>query len=629
MGLSGKQLNASSSRASRKRLPKRVARQSPVHKQQFRSRCLMSAEAQARAMCRSMVVHQFGLVDIKNRDYDSKKVRLVQLLERLPVGSGSVVVVAEQESIAAAQAAVNLYHKRTITARRRAEEATASQQKLAPADGIPVWPLHANQERQIAAPCRNLVRQDTCCDPRTRATCSRKCDEPHGGEFCPHYAGEHEKHMDAWVALEPPVRVDVAMAGHKAAETVGCGYRYVINYDFPSGARDYLQRLDLLLEGDTPGICYTFVEEQQLNERRCRDVVALMRRARRMVAKSERYGGVQRATEFDSQLLLLVQEEVADEDDDVVPGKQQKDAKEDVGHGPACDCNHCSGKSLASVSYHSGYQRMSFAAAQSPRVEVVHLPWRALQNLTMAAPLVAPRLPDHNFTVICLHNMNCHTPWDGWEHLFALPQGMGSVRVVMALADGGSWHDYPDIGSFSGGVPWIDILDPSSMMKTDMLIERLVEHEASLLDGQSERIVLLGMSQGGGQSMLRFLRSSRPLGGWIGAVCHAPIAPHMPREFDPLLAMERPTLNCGRPMRFLAGEVDTIFPASLAIRDAERLRDVGGFTDVKVKIEPGLKHDGYAGSEQETWPPPPELLFVQKQLPAMLKAIRSPKLSHS
>eukprot|EP00913_Durusdinium_trenchii_P031022 g29054.t1 len=73
----------------------------------------------------------------------------------------------------------------------------------------------------------------------------------------------------------------------------------------------------------------------------------------------------------------------------------------------------------------------------------------------------------------------------------------------------------------------------------------------------------MGMSQGGGQSMLRFLRSKIRLGGWVGSVCHVPTAPHLPRSRDPLLASARPTVNRSRPVRLLAGESDCVFAPGL------------------------------------------------------------------
>lgn len=225
-------------------------------------------------------------------------------------------------------------------------------------------------------------------------------------------------------------------------------------------------------------------------------------------------------------------------------------------------------------------------------VEVVRVQLQALEDMASLEPLIAPRLRGHACTMICLHNQYCHTPWDGSEHLFALPPGMGSVRVVLVLATGASWHDYPDCGTFNAGIPWIDILDMDGMDETDRLIERLEEHEVKLLGGRSERLVLMGCSQGGGQSMLRFLRSRNRLGGWMGSVCHAPTAPHAPRDRDPLLVPGRSCVNLDRPVRMLAGGQDVTFPPAMVQRDFERLKRIGGFTDVAVTVQPELTHEG-------------------------------------
>jgi len=151
-----------------------------------------------------------------------------------------------------------------------------------------------------------------------------------------------------------------------------------------------------------------------------------------------------------------------------------------------------------------------------------------------------------------------------------------------------------------------------------------------------------GSSQGGGQSMLRFLRSQRRLGGWVGSVCHVPTAPHAPRHQDPLLAPGRPLVNCDRPVRLLAGESDTVFPPALVRRDVARLKAVGGFTNVQVDVQPGLAHEGFPDKAscsqpvggfinemavaqavvppalQRAWFKVPELVFLQRHLATMV-----------
>mmetsp|Transcript_30425 Transcript_30425/g.93462 ORF Transcript_30425/g.93462 Transcript_30425/m.93462 type:complete len:625 (-) Transcript_30425:83-1957(-) len=316
------------------------------------------------------------------------------------------------------------------------------------------------------------------------------------------------------------------------------------------------------------------------------------------------------------------------EDEEEEEGEQQGDEEED----DECDCPHCRGCAMGSTSYHTlPVPSGGPPGTLGPGVEVVRLPLRALEDLASAAPLIAPRLPGHVGTMICLHCLYAHTPWDGYEHLFAPPGLRGSMRVVLVLADGCSWHHYPDQHTLcAGGVSWCDLLDVASMERADALLEKLVDHEAELLGGRSERVVLMGTSQGGGQAMLRFLRSRRRLGGWVGSVCHVPTGPHTPRDCDPLLAEGRPVVNCDRPVRLLAGEADSVFPPGLVLRDAARLREVGGFTDVEVEVRKGLTHEGLEeGAELEGGAAAdpaqrqaqrevPELLHAQRQLPAML-----------
>merc|ERR1711972_135581 len=178
------------------------------------------------------------------------------------------------------------------------------------------------------------------------------------------------------------------------------------------------------------------------------------------------------------------------------------------------------------------------------------------------------------------------------------------------------------------------------MNKSDKLIENLVDYEIDMLGGQSDRVVLMGVSQGGAQSMLRFLRSRKRLGGWVGGVCHAPVAPHTPYELDPLLDESCPPVNRDRPLRFLAGGADVCFPPALVLRDAERLRKVGCFVDVQVEVQPGLTHEGYHWHEtkrNKKNPPKyedatlqrasedvPDLLLLRRHLPSMLGLAPAP-----
>lgn len=524
-------------------------------------------------------VHQFGLVGAP--DYDSKWERLRQILERLPAGSGAAVVFAEPDSVHEVQAIVESYRMWSAQEGARSRRVFREFQKL-----------------KVATPCAN-------------------CE-------CGASAGECPPARPRRPAAES-IRVDVVMSSSDEVPPGDLGYQYVINYDTPVNGRQYLDRVGLVAgmsRADTtaPGVVYTFFEGGQLSSPRCREIAILVQRARRAAFLNPELGGPAKGAEFDSSLQQL---DTSEEDE------EEEEEGDDAEHAPACDCIHCSGRSIGSTTYHGATGSL---AAGPPQVEFVRVPLRSLENLDAVAPLIAPRLQDHFCTLVCLHNLNCHTPWDGNEHLFALPPGMGSVRVVMVLANDASWHDYPDVGSFSGGVAWVDILDVASMDRTDHLISKLVDHEVGLLGDQSERLFLMGMSQGGAQSMLRFLRSRRRLGGWLGAVCHAPTSPHMPLAADPLLVEDRPSANLEQPMRLLSGEVDSVFPAPLVLRDVERLRTVGGFKNVSVKVQEGLRHEGLAKDVEaeergETVKRglPQELLYLQQQWPSMLAHLANPE----
>jgi len=381
-------------------------------------------------------------------------------------------------------------------------------------------------------------------------------------------------------------------------------YSLVINHEPPRTGQEYMRRLAALAPAAergsaatavAPGVVYTMLQERQLANGGVREVVNLLQRAKRsMRARGRRI----QVSELDSALQIISSTDTSDDygDDD------------DEG-GDDCDCVCCRSQSMSCISFHA-------MQCSGPRVEVVRVQLEALDNLSRVSPMIAPRLRDHACTIICLHSLFCHTPWDGAESYFALPAGMGSVRVVMVLATDCSWHDYPDCGTFSGGVAWTDILDTDSMNATDATLAKLEEHEIKLLGGDSRRLVLMGISQGGGQAMYRFLRSRNHLGGYIGAVCHVPVAPHVPRSCDPLAIAKqqgKALTNQDRPVRMLAGELDTTFPAPLVLRDAERLRKDGGFLDVEVTVQKGLTHEGDEGCGVQA-----DLKFLRKHLPQML-----------
>jgi len=508
------------------------------------------AEAAPDVEAMRSAVHQFGIVE---GEYDSKDMRLQQLLERLPAEKGAAVIFAEPSSQAAVAATMDRCRRRAVAA--------AAKQK-------------AGRTKAVASMAQGedvseaLLREWTC-------TC---CTRSNGGL------------ADACIACGARrgafPRVTVVVLKHeasaRAAQFAGVSCQLIINYDPPRSGQEYVRRLTALHESEAqalapPRVAYTFMEESELKSRVVREVAALLRSTRPHVAAGK-------AAELDSALevLNLLDE---DEEDDEEWGSDDD--------GGQCDCAHCRGSILASTSFHPLLPAPGEHLSTSSGVEVVRLPLRALEDFDTAVPFIAPRHPGHSCTLICLHCLNVHTPWDGWEQYFAPCDFRGSMRVVLVLADNVSWHDYPDSALLcTGGSSWVDILDMESMDRSDLLLERLVDHEAALLNGHSERIVLMGMSQGGGQSMLRFLRSKLRLGGWVGSVCHVPTAPHTPRSCDPLTVEGRPTINRDRPIRLLAGESDCVFPPGLVLRDAARLRNVGGFTNVEVEVRTQMCHVG-------------------------------------
>lgn len=573
-------------------------------------------------MCHA--VHQFGLVG--GTWYDSKEKRLEQLLERVPPcarGGGAVVFV-----VAASAPFVG-----AIIERCRNKAASSSLHREAPSSA---------EHRKVASPMAAFMASTSSSEAAAQLLNRRNSND--SNQFGTLFGAESGGSF-------PAVTV-IVESGKACTQTVlqRGSFRYAINYDLPASGREYLRRLTSILPvhgepqtsvklGHEHGLMYTCVEESEMKNRRCREIVGLLKRARRAANDTKTghfFGGVSKACEFDACMEQL---EMQDGDED-----EEEEVKDEEGNSEDCDCAHCRGGAIGGTSYHSSPSLgLGKAQGPSPGVEVVRVPLRALEDLEAFAPLIAPRLPNHVCTLICLHCLNVHTPWDGWEHLFASPELGGSVRVVLVLAEGASWHEYPDFGTLcAGGVTWLDILDVDSMDRADVLLERLVAHEAALLGGHSERVVLMGMSQGGGQSMLRFLRSKCRLGGWVGTVCHPPIGPHTPRDRDPLLTAERSLANCDRPIRLLAGQADSVFTAGLILRDAARLREVGGFTDVEVLVQPGLKHEGFDDIDDAAIPKlcgalggaclsdslwrraqkqVPELLFVRQHLPAMIGAI--------
>lgn len=419
------------------------------------------------------------------------------------------------------------------------------------------------------------------------------------------------------------------LTAEKASDGAACGFHCLIFYEIPNTEKEYVRHLISPTRGrnaasSLPELVYTMIEERDMTGKACSALAPLFKEATDL---AKRTGDVGKAT----QLITTVNSLCGEPEDEADGELATPDAEEDEDDEDDEDDDDVPRISelfvgQCSVAYHAA---KPLAPASAPiAVEFVRVPLRALKNLSAIGPMMQPRLA-HACTIIACHNLNCFDPWDRYEHLFALPKGAGAVRVVQVLADNGDWHDYPDLGCYAqGGVVSLDILDADSMLATDQLLEGLVEHETKLLRGKSERIVLFGKSAGGIQAMLRFLRSRRRLGAFIGGMCHVPTAPHVPRSMDSLAAVSglgskrRVLPNATQPVRLLAGEADTIFPPTMVLRDAQHLREVGGFTDVKVEVGQGLTHDDDVLDENGCFVDPAfkpaELLFLSRHLHSVL-----------
>eukprot|EP00927_Polykrikos_kofoidii_P076729 TRINITY_DN7376_c0_g1_i1.p1 TRINITY_DN7376_c0_g1~~TRINITY_DN7376_c0_g1_i1.p1 ORF type:complete len:603 (-),score=102.82 TRINITY_DN7376_c0_g1_i1:37-1791(-) len=519
--------------------------------------------------------HQFGYVDARGEDYDDKRERAVQLLARL---SGSILFVAAEQHI-----------ENVCLALGSALKIALNQEGA--------WDGESFEWRPAAQSSFLELRKS-------------------GGGALPGVAKR---------------RVALGSARRLAAGDA-LGFQTIVFYDISNGAADYvrplLQGRGTRCQASAPSHVYTMVDVAEFGTPRCKSIALALRRARKA---AERCGDQEKATE----LLLSVQnlgyeqeqteEEGEDEDEEE---EEEEEADDGAGEWLPRISDYFAGQ--CSVSYHASE---ICAPGDAPfAVEVVRLPLRVLPRLSAVRSVIRPRFR-HACTVVCLHNFNTLGPWDCYEHLFALPRGSpssGFVRVVMVLADDGRYHDYPDLGAYQSGTPWLDVIDPSSMVETDVLLEKLVDAEIKYV-GDSRRVVLFGKSQGGGQALFRLMRSRQKLGGCISAMSHVPTMPHIPCFADPLTGgspQQGPFVNSSTPVRMLHGDIDQIFSPTMVLKGAQRLCKLGGFTDVEVEVKEGLDHENLFkkdGLFADPDGPPPELTFLRKHLPGMVAQLRPVK----
>merc|ERR1719352_1762025 len=125
--------------------------------------------------------------------------------------------------------------------------------------------------------------------------------------------------------------------------------QYVINYCLPPSGRKYLERLKAF-SGSSKSLqshfVITLVEESELSSRRCREVVGLLRRAKRAAASDPEMSLTGKEHEFTACLQQLDPAERDDDED----GEEEEGEDEDVMMDGGCGNRRgCHGR----VSYHA------------------------------------------------------------------------------------------------------------------------------------------------------------------------------------------------------------------------------------------------------------------------------------
>jgi len=226
------------------------------------------AEAAPDVEAMRSAVHQFGIVE---GEYDSKDMRLQQLLERLPAEKGAAVIFAEPSSQAAVAATMDRCRRRAVAA--------AAKQKAGRTKAV----ASMAQGEDVS---EELLREWTC-------TC---CTLSNGGL------------ADACIACGARrgafPRVTVVVLKHeasaRAAQFAGVSCQLIINYDPPRSGQEYVRRLTALHESEAqapapPRVAYTFMEESELKSRVVREVAALLRSTRPHVPRARRRNSTARS----------------------------------------------------------------------------------------------------------------------------------------------------------------------------------------------------------------------------------------------------------------------------------------------------------------------------------------------
>ena len=190
-------------------------------------------------------------------------------------------------------------------------------------------------------------------------------------------------------------------------------------------------------------------------------------------------------------------------------------------------------------------------------------PHGAQPLLTAGSPLVGARA-----AVIMIHGRGASA-----ESILSLAPALQAegVAYLAPQAGGGTWYPYGFMSPIEQNEPGI-----SSGMRA---IARAVEHAAAA-GVPSERIVLLGFSQGACLASEFVARNARRYGG-LAVLSGGLIGPDgTPRDYAGSLD--------GTPVFLGCSDIDGHIPALRVRESAEVLRKLGG--DVDMRLYPGMGH---------------------------------------
>jgi predicted esterase len=193
--------------------------------------------------------------------------------------------------------------------------------------------------------------------------------------------------------------------------------------------------------------------------------------------------------------------------------------------------------------------------------------------------------------VIMLHGRGASA-----QDMLALADALAQpdLAYLAPQAAGHSWYPYPFTAPISRNEPWLS----SALRALDRLLDRLG-------DGvfPSERVVLLGFSQGACLALEYAARHGRRYGGVIG-LSGGLIGPDgTPRDYARPLA--------GTPVFLGCSDIDPHIPLARVHESAAVLRRLGG--DVTERIYPGMSHTINDD----------EIRFIRGLLAALVDASRS------